>query len=352
VSNVVLAIETSCDDTSVAIVNEQLKVLSIVSQSQDEFHKKYGGVVPEIASRSHAEVLLPLVDVALEKAAIEIEQINFFASTNRPGLLGSLLVGTTVAKTLSIRYKKPWMGINHLEGHILAPFAHDDQLMPNPKFQFPYLSMAVSGGHSSFYFVKDISDYTILGHTVDDAAGEALDKFAKMLGLGWPGGATIDRLAQDGNTEAFLFPRSMIKEPNAMLSFSGLKSSAQRLIQDLKIKNTELSDVLIKDLCASFQEAIIDVLISKLEFCIEKTSAKVISVTGGVSANSKLRLAAQSLAQRKKLVLQIPPIRYCTDNAAMIGVTAMMRHQKGLHGFFDQYVSSQPYESDFKVSLF
>jgi N6-L-threonylcarbamoyladenine synthase len=351
VSTLVLAIETSCDDTSVSIVDNQLKVLSVVSQSQDEFHQKYGGVVPEIASRSHAEVLLPLVDLALDKAGFAIEEMDFFASTNRPGLLGSLLVGTTVAKTLSIRYKKPWMGINHLEGHILAPFAHDDQLSLNSDFKFPYLSMAVSGGHSSFFFVNDVADYTILGHTVDDAAGEALDKFAKMLGLGWPGGAIIDRLSQGGNPEAFLFPRSMIKEANAMLSFSGLKSSAQRLISDLKQTSSQLNETQIKDLCASFLQAVVDVLISKLEFCIEKTSAKTISVTGGVSANTKLRLEAQQLAGRKKTILQIPPLRYCTDNAAMIGVTAMLRHQKGLFSSFDQSVSSSPYESDFKVSL-
>lgn len=322
----VLAVETSCDDTSVAIVRNDGFVVFCESANQDEAHRAFGGIVPEIAGRNHTENLLPLIHKSLEKSELNWERIDGLAVTNRPGLVGALLVGVVTVKSLALTQSKPFIGINHLEGHILAPFLKDENYSPASNLNFPYVALAVSGGHSSIYKVNGLGNYEVVGRTVDDAAGEAFDKFAKMIGLGWPGGIHVDRIAQKGNPKAFDFPRPMVGEDN--FSFSGLKTAAQRMIS--KMSPLEVSKR-IEDLCASYQQAIVDVLIAKLSFTMEKTEIKQMVVTGGVSANSKLRSMAQELADKKGYKLVIPPVRYCTDNAAMIGYAGILRLARGEH---------------------
>ena len=320
----VLAVESSCDDTSVAIVRHDGQVVFCESSNQDAKHRPFGGIVPEIAGRNHTEVLLPMIKNAMEKSELTWEKIDGFVVTNRPGLVGSLLVGVVTVKTLALAHSKPFIGINHLEGHILAPFLKDDKHSPPEGLDFPFIALAVSGGHSSIYKVKGLGSYEVVGRTVDDAAGEAFDKFAKMVGLGWPGGAHVDRIAQKGDPKAFDFPRAMAGEDN--FSFSGLKTAAQRLIS--KMPPLEVSKR-IEDLCASYQEAIVDVLIDKLELTAIRLKTDRVVVTGGVSANSRLRKAAETLAKKRGFQLIIPPLRYCTDNAAMVGYAGILRLNRG-----------------------
>lgn len=340
----VLAFETSCDDTSVSIVDYSGRVLSLVSATKDLDHEPYGGIVPEIASRNHSISLLPLTDEALKKANLNWSDIQGLAVTNRPGLIGALIVGLVTAKSLAMAKNLPFMGVNHLEGHLLAPFLHDDQYSPTFSFSEPYLALAISGGHTSLYKVQGLGNYQILGSTKDDAAGEAYDKFAKMVGLGFPGGAKVDQMAQKGNLAKYNFPRSMIHDETLDMSFSGLKSAAHRLV-------TELGEEQIKenlnDLCASFQQAVIDVLLAKLEKAAKMTQIKKIVITGGVSANSGLRSQAEKLAQRKKWTLAIPPIRYCTDNAAMIGFAGILHLQAGVRHDWNLGPSPQSWPEDF-----
>lgn len=318
----VLAIETSCDDTSVAIVRHDGQVLSCISANQDLAHAPFGGIVPEIACRNHTFHLLPLVQQALQKASLTMKDLQGIVVTNRPGLIGSLIVGVITAKTLAQSLQIPILGVNHLEGHLLAPFLQDAQYAPPADFQYPYLGLAVSGGHTSLYHIHKFGQYEVLGRSVDDAAGEAFDKFAKMIGLGFPGGVQVDQLSKHGNPAAFSFPRSMIQEENYLMSFSGLKSSAQRLIQSMSAEEIQEKKM---DLCASFQEAIVDVLIHKLDRAVQKTGLRRAIVTGGVSANSRLREKAQKWAAQNKVQLVVPPLRYCTDNAAMIGYAGICR---------------------------
>lgn len=322
----VLSIETSCDDTSVAILNENREVLCCLVASQDLQHQPFGGVVPEIASRNHTSHILPLVEKALGTAKIKPEQLLGIAVTNRPGLVGSLIVGLVTAKTLAIAYSVPFIGVHHIEGHIMAPFLKDESYSGPDFFNEPFLALAVSGGHTQLYHVKKFGDYKSLGHTIDDAAGEAFDKFAKMVGLPYPGGVQVDQWAKKGNSEAFDFPRPLMKEDHFNFSFSGLKSSAQRLID--KMTEQEIKENLA-DLCASYQKAIVDVLIYKIEKALDKYSLKRFVITGGVSANSSLRDRAEQLANKKSVELAIPPLRYCTDNAAMIGIVGLLRLKQG-----------------------
>lgn len=319
----VLGIETSCDDTSCAIIDENGFVRAMLSANQDAAHKPFGGIVPEIASRNHTVTLLPLVDQVLKKANLTIDDIDGIAATNRPGLLGSLLVGMVTAKTLSLSLQKPWIGVHHIEGHLMAPFLNDEGYKAPTDWKFPFLSLVVSGGHTSLFKVLEFGKYELLGATIDDAAGEAFDKFAKMAGLGYPGGVQVDKLAQKGKRDAYPFPRALIKEDNYQFSFSGLKTSAQRTLQELgeeKAKNN------IEDLCASYQEAIVDVLFEKTMKAAREHKIKHVTVTGGVSANSRLREKFQS---ESKIVTAIPPLRFCTDNAAMIGLTGLKYLEKG-----------------------
>ncbi len=323
----ILGLETSCDDTSVAVLDERGTVLSSLAVNQDSFHRPFGGVVPEVASRQHTENLLPLIDQALREAGVAWPAVKAVAVTSRPGLIGSLLVGVVTAKTLSLARGLDLVSVNHIEGHLLAAFLRDDKYQPPAGFGFPYLGLAVSGGHTHLFQVEGVGRYRLLGQTADDAAGEAFDKFAKMMKLGFPGGVAVDRLARDGRRDAFQFPRSFIHEDNLNFSFSGLKSHAMREIESLGESESESRKA---DLCASYQEAIVDVLIAKLKLASEKTGLKTWTITGGVSANSRLRERAEELARQQGAVLALPPARYCTDNAAMIAIAGLFKWKAGV----------------------
>ncbi len=331
-----------------ALVNNEGYVYDMVSASQDLAHEPFGGIVPEIACRNHSIVLLPLIDDLLSRSQTDWPEIEGIAVTNRPGLVGSLIVGIVTAKSLAQVFAKPLIGVNHLEGHILAPFLFDAD-REKPSLQFPFIALAVSGGHTSIYQVNALGDYAVLGSTLDDAAGEAFDKFAKMAGLGFPGGVKVDRLAKTGNPEAYVFPRGLIHEDGYQMSFSGLKSSAQRLLAPLTPKELELQR---PDLCASFQEAVVDVLIAKLDLAMKKTKMKNVVITGGVSANSRLREKSQAWAQKRGFGLFIPPLKYCTDNAAMIGFAGALRLARGETHDLGLGPSPRVWPEDFKSGNF
>lgn len=322
----VLGIETSCDDTSVALVNDQFFVLDCLAASQDSVHAPFGGVVPEIASRSHTEALMPLIVKLLEKNNIHWPDITGIAVTNRPGLIGSLIVGLVTGKALGMAHNKPLIGVHHLEGHLVAPFLSDSTHQGANFLDKGFVALVVSGGHTQLYHVRGFADYVLLGETRDDAAGEAFDKFAKMLGLPYPGGVQVDRLAQRGQAQGGTFPRSLLGSESFDFSFSGLKSSAYRHLQNLKAPLTEAEQA---DLCASYQEAIVSVLSEKLKQALIKTGCAHFVVTGGVSANSGLRRACQSLAQQLGRELALPKPAYCTDNGAMIALAGLLRLQRG-----------------------
>lgn len=318
----VLGIETSCDDTSCAVIDENGFVKAMLSANQDSVHAPFGGIVPEIASRNHTVTLLPLMNKVLEKANLKISDIDGIAATNRPGLLGSLLVGMVTAKTLSLSLNKPWIGVHHIEGHLMAPFLNDETYSAPKNWKFPFLSLVVSGGHTSLFKVLEFGKYELLGATTDDAAGEAFDKFAKMMGLGYPGGVQVDKLSQGGKKDFHAFPRALMKEDNYNFSFSGLKTSAQRLLETSK----ETVQQNMNDLCASYQEAIVDVLYEKTMKAAREHKIQHITVTGGVSANSRLREKFQAAPNMN---VAIPPLKFCTDNAAMIALTGLKYLEKG-----------------------
>ena len=309
-----LAIETSCDDTSAAVLDGR-RVLSNVTASQDAVHAPYGGVVPELAARRHLETIEEILELALERSGTRLEEIETIAVTRGPGLVGSLLVGVSAARGLALRTGLPVVGVNHLEGHALSPLVGAD-------IAFPFLSMVVSGGHSSLYVVRDIGDYEEVSATRDDSAGEAFDKGAKMLGLGYPGGKVIDDLAKKGNPKAIAFPRGRVKEDPLALSFSGMKTA----LWDYLAANPDRTRASTEDVCASFQEAIVDVLVARVAAAIEITGIDRVAVAGGVSANSRLRTRMQDAAPGAVF----PPMSLCTDNAAMIGHAAACRIERGL----------------------
>lgn len=341
----VLAIETSCDDTSVAVVEADGKVLACLMAGQDLHHARFGGIVPEIASRNHTHHLLPLIDETLARSGVTLDQIDGLAVTSRPGLIGALLTGLVTAKSLSLTTGKPFIGINHLEGHLIAPFLRDETYQPPSGFDFPYVALAVSGGHTTLYRVNGFGDYRVLGRTLDDAAGEAFDKFAKKAGLGFPGGARVDRLATVGDSKRFDFPRAMLRNENDDMSFSGLKTNAANVIANLMTEeqtalvqqakdflsssSTQPKPGILADLCASFQEAVTDVLVQRLSRAALREDVSRVVLTGGVAANSRLRSRVEDWARQNGRIAAIPPMRFCTDNAAMIGYAGIQRLNAG-----------------------
>jgi N6-L-threonylcarbamoyladenine synthase len=329
--SLVLAIETSCDDTSVALVDHSGFVLEMKSQNQDSIHAPFGGVIPELACRNHTLRILPLLDDLMLSARVKWRDIVGIAVTSKPGLVGSLLIGVTTAKTLAYLHDLPIIGVNHLEGHLHAPLLKSSSYRPPENFTYPFVGLCVSGGHTSLYFVKALGKYTLLGRTLDDAAGEAFDKFGKILGLGYPAGHLVDKLSRQSkaNPKAFRFPRALMKKGSLDFSFSGLKTAGSLEVQKLKIENQNLSEAVKINLCASYQEAVVDVLIEKLFRATESMKCGRAVITGGVSANSRLREAALLEAKKRDVELLIPPLEFCTDNAAMIGYVGMKRLSRG-----------------------
>ncbi|MFP4545004.1 MAG: tRNA (adenosine(37)-N6)-threonylcarbamoyltransferase complex transferase subunit TsaD [Candidatus Kapaibacterium sp.] len=308
----ILAIESSCDETSAAVI-ENKQVLSNIISSQ-HFHTKFGGVVPELASRAHIRSVALIVKDALKAANTGIDDISALAVTSEPGLIGSLIVGSNYAKGLSIRYGLPLVPVNHIEGHLYSGCLQD------PELDFPFTALVVSGGHTIIFNVLNFDEYSIMGLTRDDAAGEAFDKVAKLLGLGYPGGPQIDKLAKQGSPTAYDFPRSMINSPDYDFSFSGLKTSVRYFIH--KEFPGGVPEEKIPDMCASVQAAIIDVLVSKTLKAALSTGSNAIVIAGGVSANSGLRALMTEKAGKEGIKVITPDMKYCVDNAAMIGYIA------------------------------
>jgi N6-L-threonylcarbamoyladenine synthase len=320
----VLAIETSCDETAVAIVNNR-QVLSSIVTSQIPVHRLYGGVVPEVASRQHLETINEAIFQALEEGSLNWGQIDGIAATCAPGLVGALLVGLTAAKTLAMVQEKPFLGVHHLEGHIYATYLSEPTLKP------PFLSLLVSGGHTSLIYVKDCGVYETLGETRDDAAGEAFDKVARLLQLGYPGGPLIDKLAEQGNPRAYSLPEGRISLPQGGFhpydaSFSGLKTAVLRLVQQLEKQGEKMP---VADIAASFQDTVARALTKRAIACANAYGLETIAVGGGVAANSGLRKHMLDAAVAHNIKVLFPPLKYCTDNAAMIGCAAAEHLTKG-----------------------
>jgi N6-L-threonylcarbamoyladenine synthase len=304
----ILGIESSCDETAAAVVKDGTSIRSTVVSSQVEVHQRYGGVVPELASRKHMEAIVPVVDEALTEARLPLSGIEAIAVTRGPGLVGALLVGFSFAKSLAYGLKIPWVGVNHLEGHINSVF-----LEPDPP-SFPFVALLVSGGHTSIYYVTDHTSAELMGQTRDDAAGEAFDKVAKMLDLGYPGGGIIDRLAKNGDPAKIKFPRSYLDKSTFDFSFSGIKTAVHRYIAN----HQEQLKVEIPDIAAGFQEAVLEVLSYKAIRAARGKGCDRIALVGGVAANSRLREKLTSDAGRKGIRVHIPSLHLCGDNAAMI----------------------------------
>lgn len=318
---IILAIESSCDETSAAVVVDGREVLSNVIASQIDTHKKYGGVVPEVASRMHIEVIDSVVKAALEEAGVSLKDIDGIGVTYGPGLVGALLVGLQYAKGLALGSKKPLIGVNHIQGHISANFIEHKDLKP------PFVSLVVSGGHTFIVHVKGYRDFEVIGKTRDDAAGEAYDKVARALGLGYPGGPKIDKIAKEGNENAIEFPRAKFQDDTLDFSFSGVKSAVLNYLNKAKMKDEEIN---VADIAASFQKAIVDVLKNNLFLTCERRGIKKIAVAGGVASNSCLRQTLQNEGEKRGIEILFPSPILCTDNAAMIGSAAYFNYQEGI----------------------
>lgn len=310
-----LGIETSCDETAAAVLAGGQKILSSVIASQDRIHAPYGGVVPELASRRHVEVILPVVEKALGEAGVRLPDLGGIAVTRGPGLVGSLLVGCSVAKALAYVHALPLVGVNHLEGHIFAAF------LVEPKPAYPFLALVVSGGHTALYLAPAPLSYTLIGQTRDDAAGEAFDKVAKLLGLGYPGGPSIELTARSGDPDAINFPTAQITDGAPDFSFSGIKTAVSLFVK----RHAPLSERMVADVAASFQATVVKMLTAKTVKAARRLGVKRIILTGGVAANRSLRTALQAEADSRGWELYIPPPSLCTDNAAMIAAAGHAR---------------------------
>jgi N6-L-threonylcarbamoyladenine synthase len=319
----VLGIETSCDETSAAVLRDG-RLLSNVTVVQ-LLHAHHGGVVPELASRAHLKLILPIVREALEKAGIQPSELDGVAAVYGPGLVGALLVGLTFGKAYALGLGKPFIGVNHMEAHIFS------NLLAEPRPAFPFINLTVSGGHTQLVLVRDAFSFELLGETRDDAAGEAFDKVAKMLGVGYPGGPLIDKLASSGNPRAVGFPRPYLPDDEFAFSFSGIKTSVLYHLRRIGYVQSSVRErpELVADLCASFQAAVVDVLIQKVLLAAERFAVKDIAVAGGVSANSELRRRLLMETQIRHLTLHLPSLEFCTDNGAMV---AMVGYEKLLRG--------------------
>lgn len=316
-----LAIESSCDETAASVCKDGI-ILSNVISSQ-KVHEQYGGVVPELASRAHLQSIVPVVEKALRHAKIDLKEIDAFAFTQSPGLIGALLVGAEFAKSMALALNKPLIAVQHLQAHVLAnliPMKENENAIPS----FPFLCLTVSGGHTQIVICESPLQQKIIGQTLDDAAGEAFDKSAKILGLPYPGGPLIDKYARNGNGGRFKFPEPKIDGLD--FSFSGLKTAFLYFIRDEKIKNENFVDENLADICASIQSRIVSVLLNKLKKASRQTGIKDICIAGGVSANSGLRTAFESLGKKEGWNTFIPPFEYCTDNAGMIAITAYYKY--------------------------
>ncbi|MDD5458414.1 MAG: tRNA (adenosine(37)-N6)-threonylcarbamoyltransferase complex transferase subunit TsaD [Phycisphaerae bacterium] len=331
----ILGIETSCDETAAAVVQDGVKILSSVVASQTALHDKYGGVVPEIASRAHIENIYPCLHQAIEQADVSPNEIDAIAVANQPGLTIALIVGVTAAKTLAFAWQKPLIAINHLHAHIQAGLLGCDKL------ELPAIALIVSGGHTSLYDYKSPLEPALLGSTIDDAAGEAFDKVASILGLGYPGGPLIEKAAKDGNPKAINFPRTLLDKDSLDFSFSGLKTAVLYHCrgQDMKGKNlvSQMTTQQIADIAASFQKAVVDVLVEKVRRAILKTGSKTVILGGGVAANSALRDALKDFCgnQTPAVNLLVAEKRYCTDNAVMVASLAYHKFKAGIFAALD-----------------
>jgi N6-L-threonylcarbamoyladenine synthase len=315
----ILGIETSCDETGVALYDTSAGLLAEALHSQVELHALYGGVVPELASRDHVRRLLPLVATVLQRAQRRVEDVDLVAFTQGPGLGGALLVGASVAAGMGVALAKPVVGIHHLEGHLLSP------LLASPRPEFPFIALLVSGGHTQLMRVDEVGRYALLGETQDDAAGEAFDKTASLLGLGYPGGPALARLAVGGDAKRFDFPRPMIASGDLDFSFSGLKTSVLTRVRALGVPD----DRTRADLAASFQEAVVDVLAAKCAAALEREALGVLVVAGGVGANARLRERLEADARHRGTRVYFPPLALCTDNGAMIAFAAALKYAQG-----------------------
>lgn len=322
----ILAIESSCDETAAAVIKNGREVLSNVISSQIELHKLYGGVVPEIASRKHIEKINQVIEQALEDASVSLEEIDAIGVTYGPGLVGALLVGVAEAKAIAYAAKKPLVGVHHIEGHVAANYLEHPDLEP------PYLCLVVSGGHTHLVIVKDYSEFEILGRTRDDAAGEAYDKVARSIGLGYPGGPKIDKLSKEGNPDAIPFPRAKVADAPYDFSFSGLKSAVLNYLNSARMQNQEICEA---DVAASFQKAVVDVLVDRTMLAAKDYGIRKIAMAGGVASNSTLRGAMEAACEKRGYSLYRPSPIYCTDNAAMIGAAAYYEYIKGTRDGWD-----------------
>lgn len=327
---IILGIESSCDDTGAAVLKNNTVLSNIIARQ--DVHRLYGGVVPELASRAHQQNIIPVVDTALKNAGVSKEQVDAIAFTRGPGLMGSLVVGTSFAKAFSMAMNIPLIDVNHMVGHVLAHFIDDDKNKP----RFPFLCLTVSGGHTQVVLVEDYLKMQVIGSTIDDAAGEAFDKAAKLLGFEYPGGPMIDKFAQSGNPKAFTFAEP--KMPNYDFSFSGLKTSIRYFLEKMTALNSKFIEQNMEDLCASIQHAIISILIKKLIKASKELQINQIAIAGGVSANSGLRKRIFEEGQSLGWEVFIPKFEYCTDNAAMIAIAGKFMYEKEL--FADQTIAA------------